>query len=249
MIALRIVTPKGNYASLNVKSIHIKSVEGEMTILSNHIPIFASILGVVVAIKIIPGPGTFDGPRANLANLELSADEKTSAKESDLTTQSYKFILTNKEITKRYSNALQYFQEHRDNAAQIEINTILNSDATLSIKQKAQILAGYLEIPDFDSIKDIPSYSDVKAQTFLYQDCWVAWGGKVSNAVTYEDGSYSCELLVGDETLAHYEGNVPVRFTAVPMVEGSKPVKILGQVAIQDGELLIKGRAVYQSVH
>ncbi|MCI6809182.1 MAG: hypothetical protein MR958_03200 [Spirochaetia bacterium] len=213
------------------------------------IPIFACILGVVVAIKIIPGPGTFDGPRANLANLELSADEKTSAKESDLTTQSYKFILTNKEITKRYSNALQYFQEHRDNAAQIEINTILNSDATLSIKQKAQILAGYLEIPDFDSIKDIPSYSDVKAQTFLYQDCWVAWGGKVSNAVTYEDGSYSCELLVGDETLAHYEGNVPVRFTAVPMVEGSKPVKILGQVAIQDGELLIKGRAVYQSVH
>lgn len=44
MIALRIVTPKGNYASLNVKSIHIKSVEGEMTILSNHIPIFASIV-------------------------------------------------------------------------------------------------------------------------------------------------------------------------------------------------------------
>lgn len=44
MIALRIVTPKGNYDNLEVKSIHIKSVEGEMTILSNHIPIFASIV-------------------------------------------------------------------------------------------------------------------------------------------------------------------------------------------------------------
>lgn len=213
------------------------------------IPVCACILGVVLAIKLIPGPKTYDGPRANLTKLELSSDEKSSAKEADLTTQSYRFILTNKEITKRYSNALQYFQEHRDNAAQIEINTILNSDATLSIKQKAQILAGYLEIPDFDSISDIPSYSDVKAQTFLYQDCWVAWGGKVSNAITYEDGSYSCELLVGDENLAHYEGTVFVRFSAVPMVEGSKPVRILGQVDIQDNELILKGRAVYQSVH
>lgn len=213
------------------------------------IPAVACALGVFLAVRLIPGPKTYDGPRANLVKLELTSDEKASAKESDLTTQSYKFILTNKEITKRYSNALEYFQQHRDNAAQIEINTILNSDATLSIKQKAQILSGYLEIPDFDSIKDVPSYSDVKAQTFLYQDCWIAWGGKVSNAVTYDDGSYSCELLVGDENLSHYEGNVPVKFTAVPMIEGSKPVKILGQVTIQDGELLVKGRAVYQSVH
>ncbi|MDD7281348.1 ATP synthase F1 subunit epsilon [Floccifex sp.] len=44
MISLRIVTPKGNYLTRDVKSIHIKSVEGEMTILSNHIPIFASIV-------------------------------------------------------------------------------------------------------------------------------------------------------------------------------------------------------------
>ena len=44
MIALKIVTPKGNYSSMNVNSIHLKSVEGEMTVLSNHIPIFASIV-------------------------------------------------------------------------------------------------------------------------------------------------------------------------------------------------------------
>jgi len=213
------------------------------------LPAAACILGIVLAVKLIPGPKTYNGPRADLTKLELTSDEKASAKESDLTTQSYKYILTNKEITKRYANALQYFQDHRDNAAQIEINTILNSDATLSIKQKAQILSGYLEIPDFDSITDIPAYSDVKATVFLYQDCWVDWGGKVSNAITYEDGSYSCELLVGDESLAHYEGNVLVKFDSVPQIEGSKPVRILGQVTTLDNELILKGRAVYQSVH
>lgn len=51
MIALRIVTPKGNYAQRSVKSIHIRSVEGEMTVLPNHIPIFASIVPCELALE------------------------------------------------------------------------------------------------------------------------------------------------------------------------------------------------------
>lgn len=213
------------------------------------IPVLACFLGVFLAFKFIPHSKSYDGTRANLNALQLSQDEKSFAKESDLSTQSYKFIFSNKEITKRYENALQYFQNYRDNAAQIEINTILNSDATLSIKQKAQILSTYLSVPDFDTIKDVPSFSDVKNQTFLYIDCWIDWGGKISNAITYDDGSYSCELLIGDENLSHYEGNVILRFDSVPKIETNKYVRVLGQIATNGDSFYIKGRAVYQSVH
>lgn len=44
MISIRIVTPQGQYNEYNVKSIHLKSVEGEMTILSNHMPIFVALV-------------------------------------------------------------------------------------------------------------------------------------------------------------------------------------------------------------
>ena len=44
MISLKIVTPRGRYLEKKVKSIHLTSVEGEMTVLVNHMPIFASIL-------------------------------------------------------------------------------------------------------------------------------------------------------------------------------------------------------------
>ena len=51
MISLRIVTPHGKYTEFDVKSIHLRSVEGEMTLLTNHLPIFAALvpcrLGVV----------------------------------------------------------------------------------------------------------------------------------------------------------------------------------------------------------
>ncbi|MCF0106885.1 MAG: ATP synthase F1 subunit epsilon [Holdemanella sp.] len=44
MIAIKVVTPRGRYLECDVMSIHCKSVEGEMTILPNHIPIFASLV-------------------------------------------------------------------------------------------------------------------------------------------------------------------------------------------------------------
>ncbi len=210
----------------------------------------AFALGVVFTIAFFPRGQQYIGPRADLTKLELSTEEKSDAKEKDLSTQSYAYVLSNKEINKRYNNALQYFQEHRDNAAQVEVNVILNSDASLAIKKKARLLMGYFEIPDFETVSDVPSYSEAAENPALYLDCWVNWGGKISNAVTYEDGSYSCDLLVGNENLSKYEGTVRVRFDSDPAVDPSKPVRILGKIVLEDGMPALAGRAiVYKNVH
>lgn len=209
----------------------------------------AFLLGVVFAAIFFPRGLQYTGPRADLSKLELTSDEKSDAKEKDTSTQTIAFVMSNKEINRCYNDALKYFQDHRDNAAQIEVNRILNSDASVAVKKKARLLMGYFEIPDFDSIKDVPSLTEVAATPDLYFDCWVNWGGKVSNAVTYDDGSYSCDLLVGDESLSRYEGTVRVKFDAAPAVDGSRYVKILGKIVREDGEIGLRGRAVYQSVH
>lgn len=212
-------------------------------------PAFACLLGVAVVLFAFNKGQHYPAYRADLSQLELSADEKSDAKERDLSNQTYKYILSNKDIVKEYNDALRYFQSHRDNAAQIEINRILNSDANLSIKQKARILAGYLvEIPDFDTISDVPSYSVVAKETALYADCWVNWGGKISNAVTYDDGRFFCDLLVGDENLSNYEGSVPVRFTSVREIDGSNYVQILGKISYEGGQWYLEGRSVYQKI-
>ena len=138
--------------------------------------------------------------------------------------------------------------QEKDLSAQVEVNMILNSDASVAVKKKARLLMGYFEIPDFDTITDVPSFGDVAANPALYLDCWVNWGGKISNAVTYEDGSYTCDLLVGDEALSKYEGTVRVRFESAPVVDGSRAVKILGKLTLEDGIVCLAGRAVYQSI-
>lgn len=51
MIALDIITPLGEYLKEDVKSIGIRSVEGQMTILSNHLPIVAALVPCRLVLK------------------------------------------------------------------------------------------------------------------------------------------------------------------------------------------------------
>lgn len=212
------------------------------------IPLLACVLGVVVALSLFPKKDKTSGPRRDLSDLVLTESDKNSLHETDLSTQSYNFNFSDKEISKRYSAALNYFQAGRDNAAQIEVNTLLNSNASVSVKQKARILCEYFDVPDFNTVKDVPDLTEVKENPFLYYDCWVDWGGKVSNVKTFADSSFSCSLLVGDENLEKYDGTVTVKFDSAPNINTSQSVKILGQLTLEDGELCVKGRAVYQSV-
>ena len=212
------------------------------------IPAVCFVLGVALVFALLPRKNLYKGERRDLTELTLSADEKNNAQEKDLSGQTYGFILNDKQISKSYVAAMEYFQSHRDNAAQVEINRILNSNASVSIKQKARVLMSYLEEPTFDTLTDNPSYGAVESEPSLYLDTWVSWGGKVTNAVINENGSYTCQLLVGYETGEVVEGIVTVNFASAPNIMPDQPVKILGKITTQDKKLVLEGRAVYQRI-
>ena len=212
------------------------------------IPAVCFILGVVLVLALFPHKNYFKGERRDLSELTLTAEERSNAQEKDLSGQTYGFILNDKQISKAYLDAMDYFQQHRDNAAQVEINRILNSNASVSIKQKARILMSYLEEPTFDTLTDNPSYEAVEAEPSLYLDAWVSWGGKITNAVLNENGTYSCQLLVGYESGEVVEGIVNVRFASAPNIQPDQPVKILGKICSQDDKIYLEGRAIYQSI-
>ena len=139
------------------------------------------------------------------------------------------------------------FEEYRDNACQVEINRILNSNAVLSVKQKARLLMEFIEEPTFDTVKDVPSYKDVSDNPSLYLDCWVVWSGRISN-VQQTENLFICDLLVGYETMQRVEGIVPLSFSVVPSIEVDKPVTVLAKIISENGKMGLQGRAVYQSV-
>lgn len=190
--------------------------------------------------------------RADLSSLFLSVDEMGNAHKQDLSGGVCKYILTDSQIKKSYDLAMSNFQNYRENASQVEINRLLNSNASDSIKAKANMISTYFKEPTFDSLSDYNDnveYLDVAKEPELYLGCTVAWSGRVSNAVT-ENGSYRCDLLVGYENMERVDGFVPLFFETAPYpaIDGERPVKVLAKIEVENGKILLRGRAVYQPV-
>lgn len=187
--------------------------------------------------------------RANLSSIVLSDEELHNARVPDSNNGNYRYILENKEITGSYADALKYFHSYRDNAAQIEVNRIIGSNASEEVKQKAQLLGSYLydTEPTFDTLTDSPPYVDVAKDPLLYSGCFVVWAGRVSNARVTENG-YRCDLLVGYDTMERVEGIVPVRFAFSPDISSDRPVTMLARIVVENNRLQLEGKAIYQSV-
>ena len=51
MIELKVVTPRGVYTDLDCQSVHLKSSEGEFTILPHHMPIITDVVPCRLVVK------------------------------------------------------------------------------------------------------------------------------------------------------------------------------------------------------
>ena len=219
----------------------------------------SALLGVCIAFAILHfKPGLPAGGRTDTAETTLSVDDKIHVIEVDVANGAFSYTLTEHEILKSFELARQYAEEfdkdknvYRDNAAMVEINRILNSNASDAIKLKANNLRAMLfpKTPTFDSISenDRFSYAQVASDPLLYIGCWVVWEGRITNAER-EKNSFHCDLLVGYENLKRVDGIVPLYFVEAPepAIEGDRPVYILAQLGIENGKIVLNGSAVYQ---
>ncbi len=183
------------------------------------------------------------GTRADLSALELTGQEKSAVVENGGT---YRYILTEREILSAYALAQQSFQSYRDNAAQIEINRLLNSNAGTAVKHKARLLMEYLSVPGFDTVKDVPPFAKVANEPWLYLDCYVAWKGMATN-VNRTERSVSFDFLVGYDTRTTLEGIVPASFGSALEVDPERPLEVLGRLTFASGKLALEGVSIHQS--
>jgi hypothetical protein len=169
---------------------------------------------------------------------------------------SYRYVLTRQQVLDTYDKALNLFTGRRDEASKVELNRLLESNASESIKNKARILLSYTEVPGFDSLEDRYSYSEVNKEPWLYRDCYVIWRGMAANVNMLEKGT-NFELLVGYDTRSVLEGTVPVEFDISIPVDLERPLEILGKVIPVSGiessvenqgiGIILEGIAVHQS--
>lgn len=188
-----------------------------------------------------------NGNRADLTSLFLTYDDRSELLEKDLSSSVYAYILTKSQVEESYSKAQKEFQRFNDNASQMEINRILNSNASVMVKQKARMLMTYLSEPGFDSLQTSFSYTEVMKDPLLYIDCWVVWSGRVSN-INRTDTVTRCSLLIGYEDMKNIEGIIPLELPSSIILDPEKPLQVLGRITTLDGKISLRVKSVYQSV-
>ncbi len=161
-------------------------------------------------------------------------------------TPSARYILTESEIRESFDKAKSSFRDFHDNLAIREINRLLLSNASGQVKEQARTIMSYIGVPDFTSIKDSFSYTDVAAEPLLYDGTFVVWKGRISN-LNIGDETITFDLLVGYETSQVLEGVVPVVLDfAVNLTQGN-PVEILGRITVPtDDTILLEGISVHK---
>ncbi|MDR1858739.1 MAG: tetratricopeptide repeat protein [Treponema sp.] len=203
--------------------------------------------GLLVQFKLIRNPFNPRGSRQGITEFTLTSEERMEPLQ---TGGSYRYILTRVQALDAYEKALSLFTTYRDEAARVNINRILESNASESLKNRARIILSYMEIPGFDSFRrsDNVGYGDVARDPVLYRDVHVIWRGMATNIET-SDSRTTFDFLVGYDTRKTLEGIVPVVFSHAVTINPERPLELLGRVVPgeSEGRVSLAGLSLHQS--
>jgi tetratricopeptide (TPR) repeat protein len=205
------------------------------------------VYGIFVKTGVTPNPFNKNRDSRPTAEFVLSGQERSAPVETGGT---YMYILTRDQATGLYDRALSLFTSYRDEAAKINLNRILESNASDGLKNKARLLVSYMEVPGFDTFKrsDNVSFADVKKEPAVYRDVHVIWSGMATNVEVTDDFT-RFDFLVGYDTRRTLEGIVPVVFYGPFSINSERPLEVLGKITLSGAplEIGLEGVAIHQT--
>ncbi len=168
--------------------------------------------------------------RDGVSDIVLSPEETVAPVGSE---GGFDIILTEKDALATFDKAKRLFSDFRDEAALVELNRLLLSNATRQVKAKAESLARYVREPSFLSMPDRFSFAEVAAFPRLYEGVGIIWKGLPANmtsTATASGAATSFELLVGYHDKKRLEGIVKVVAGFELRLTPDRPVEVLARV-------------------
>jgi len=157
----------------------------------------------------------------------------------------FSVVLTANEALETFEKAKRLFIEYRDEAALVELNRLSSSNASVSIKAKADALRAYVRVPGFSDIKDSFTYTEVMAAPNLYDGVCVVWRGLAAN-VLERSGGTGFDLLVGYEGMKRLLGIVSVIVAFPSEVVPDKPLEVLGRLRTSTVPIVLECLAIHE---
>ncbi len=177
--------------------------------------------------------------KKNLNNIAAYIDDIKINNKEKIKNEEGQFILilTSDEIKNSFEKIKIYLKTGKDNFARVEINKILNSNASESIKLKAKNLASFISRPDFISFNEYLNLQDIKKDPSIYANVYVKWEGVVNN-VEKKDNIIQFDFYVGYNKNV-LSGIIPTKTTFDIDIDFKDNVEILGQIEYKKNKLAL----------
>ncbi len=178
--------------------------------------------------------------KKNLNNIAAYIDDIKINNKEKIKNEEGQFILilTSDEIKNSFEKIKIYLKTGKDNFARVEINKILNSNASESIKLKAKNLASFISRPDFISFNEYLNLQDIKKDPSIYANVYVKWEGVVNN-VEKKDNIIQFDFYVGYNKNV-LSGIIPTKTTFDIDIDFKDNVEILGQIEYKKEQTCLK---------
>ncbi len=202
-----------------------------------------ALLGVYgIAVRL---PGILRDRKPGREGLESFLLSKGERENPVVAAGGFEFVLTEGEARATFEKAKKLFSDWNDEAALVELNRILLSNAAPSIKSKAETLKGFIREPDFSNIKKKYTYGDVLRAPRLFDGVAILWKGQAGN-VRESNSAVQFDLLVGYQDKKNLEGVVAVTFPYDLRVPAGAPIEVLGRVRAEEDGFRLEGIAVHE---
>ncbi|MFP4378528.1 MAG: tetratricopeptide repeat protein [Spirochaetales bacterium] len=220
--------------------------------LGTRLPTWVPVAGLVLvaafvtAIWVVPLVGELlDRPRDQRRGLEEIAPA-TLPEELTSPDASARYRFSEDEIEQIVEQIGLHFNAFEDNLARREANRILLSNANPLVKERVRLLISYLQEPTFATFERGFSFAEVEEEPWLYEGCFVRWGGATSN-ISLDDDAIRFVMLVGYEDERILEGTVPV---TVPFVADVEPgtVEVLGRIDLSGDDFELTAVSIRKTV-
>ncbi|MBN2546785.1 MAG: hypothetical protein JXB50_13380 [Spirochaetes bacterium] len=157
-----------------------------------------------------------------------------------------KYSYNEREIKSKFENIKKNILKNKAVEAQIEINEILLSNASLNVKIKTEFLNSFILEPEYSTFKNLITFEKFNAEKKLYKDIYILWDGIIKNKIIKKD-LISFDLFIGDELKGLVVGIVPVVFKKAHLYNNNDHVYVYGKIIEENDSYYIDGKYIIDS--
>lgn len=159
-----------------------------------------------------------------------------------------KYSYDEKEIKRVFEKIKSDIISNKVVSAQIGINKIKMSNASLKVKYKVDILESMIDEPDYALFKNEITYNEYLKEKSLYQNIYILWEGRVVN-LNITKNNIIFDLVLGDEKNGIVEGIIPVIFEKAVILKNNDRIKLFGKIKLNDNKKeFIFGRNIIKNI-